>query len=96
MVAICSPQYDTILVTHVGQKLERGQQIGTVGKGENNRYPAHLHFEIGKSRLPTNNWSPMVKNKDAVLANYHNPTDFVTIHQPGSLPRPDPGPSPEP
>lgn len=72
---------DKIMVTQKGQKVNRGQQIGTMGKGDKNRYIAHLHFEIRKKNLPINNWSPMVKDKSAVLANYYDPTQFINAHR---------------
>ncbi|RME97143.1 MAG: hypothetical protein D6768_20355 [Chloroflexi bacterium] len=84
-----------ILVEQVGQKVSRGQQIGTMGKGDNNRFIAHLHFEIRKKRLPINNWSPTVKDKNAVLENYYSPKDFIANHRPGMLDVPAPEPSPE-
>ena len=70
-----------IMVTQKGQKVKRDQQIGTIGKGDGNRYLAHLHFEIRKKNLPINNWSPMVKDKNAVLANYYNPTEFINANR---------------
>ena len=33
-----------------GERVERGQQIGTVGKGAKNIYPAHLHLDLPRSR----------------------------------------------
>jgi len=76
---------DKIMVSQQGQTVQRGQQIGTMGKGDNNRYIAHLHFEIRKKSLPIGNWSPMVKDRSAVLANYHNPTEFIQAHRPQKL-----------
>lgn len=70
-----------IMVSQMGQKVNRGQQIGTMGKGDRDRYPAHLHFEIRKKNLAINNWSPMVKDKSAVIANYYNPTEFIENHR---------------
>lgn len=29
-----------------GEEVDRGQQIGTMGKGDNNIFPSHLHFEL--------------------------------------------------
>jgi hypothetical protein len=81
---------DRIMVSQVGQKVDRGDQIGTMGKGDKNRYLAHLHFEIRKKKLPIGNWSPMVKDKNAVLANYHSPSEFIKEHRPGSLATPQP------
>jgi hypothetical protein len=68
-----------------GQKVARGQQIGTIGKGANNMYLAHLHFEIRRNNLPPGNWTPMVKNRDQVLANYYDPREFIKTHRPGML-----------
>lgn len=87
---------DKIMVTQVGQKVPRGAQIGTMGKGDKNRYLAHLHFEIRKNRLPINNWSPMVKDKNEVLANYYSPSQFIKEHRPGSFAVPQPQPQPQP
>ena len=33
-----------------GEPVIRGQQIGTVGKGAKNIYPAHLHLDMPRSR----------------------------------------------
>jgi hypothetical protein len=85
---------DKIMVTAVGQKVTRGQQIGAMGKGAktakapNGMYLAHLHFEIRRNKLSIGNWTPMAKNRDQVLANYYNPTDFINAHRPGSMPQP--------
>lgn len=78
---------DKILVM-ADQKVARGQQIGTIGKGANNRYPAHLHFEIRRNKLSAGNWTPMVKNRDQVLANYYDPREFIKSHRPGMLAQP--------
>lgn len=86
----------TILVNKVGQKITRGQQIGTIGKGDKDRYVAHLHFEIRKKRLPINNWSPMTKDKNAVLENYYSPSDFIKTHRHLEIPQPVAAPSPQP
>ena len=66
---------DTILVK-VGQRIKRGQQIGTIGTNFG-MYPAHLHFEmrhnisIGMAR----NGVP------ADLVNWADPTDFINKHR---------------
>ncbi len=38
------------MLVNKGARIERGQQIGTVGKGAKNIYPAHLHLDMPKSR----------------------------------------------
>lgn len=66
---------DAILVK-VGQRIKRGQQIGTIGTNFG-MYPAHLHFEmrhninIGMAR----NGVP------ADLVNWADPTDFINKHR---------------
>ncbi len=81
---------DQIMVSEIGQKVRRGQQIGTMGKGaKTDKYPrgrwiAHLHFEIRGKRLPIGNWTPMVNNKKEVLANYINPTPYIQARRPGT------------
>jgi hypothetical protein len=79
---------DRITLTQPGQKVMRGQQIGTMGKGaKTEKYPqgrwiAHLHFEIRSANLPISNWTPMVRDRDQVLANYLNPTPFIKARRP--------------
>lgn len=71
-----------------GQKVTRGQQIGTIGKGaKTDKFPqgrwiAHLHFEIRRTRLPSNNWLPMVRDREQVLTNYYSPTPFIQNNRP--------------
>lgn len=76
------------LVTTAGQTVTRGQQIGTIGKGANDIYVAHLHFEIRKNNLSPGNWFPTVKDRNQVLANYYYPSDFIKTHRPGMLAQP--------
>ncbi|MDF1812458.1 MAG: M23 family metallopeptidase [Verrucomicrobiales bacterium] len=35
-----------VRMTKVGERVTRGQKIGTIGRGPHNMYAAHLHFEI--------------------------------------------------
>ncbi len=63
-----------------GEVVARGQQIGTIGKGEGNRFWAHLHFEIRKKELPPDNWCQYqvpVTDREAVIAHYEKPTAFI-------------------
>ncbi|WP_230629199.1 M23 family metallopeptidase [Methanosarcina barkeri] len=58
----------------------RGQQIGTIGKGYNNEYLAHLHFEIRKENRSPNAWvSGWTKSK--VKNYYYDPSDFINSHR---------------
>ncbi len=77
-VKYCDSLYGHLLAitTTVGQKVTRGQQIGTLGSNHG-MYPAHLHFEvrhnirIGMQRhsaaADTNNWA--------------DPTQFITKYR---------------
>jgi hypothetical protein len=84
---------DQITVQELGQKVARGQQIGTIGKGEKTaehpqgRWIAHLHFEIRRSQLPCDTWTPLVYNRGQVLANYYSPTPFINEHRPHDIAR---------
>jgi len=62
--------------------VQRGQQIGTVGKGAGNQYPAHLHFEVRTQSLPAD-WWPASHGWDAatVLQYYTEPSAFVRSHR---------------
>jgi murein DD-endopeptidase MepM/ murein hydrolase activator NlpD len=61
------------------QVMWRGDQIGTIGKGAGERYPAHLHFEIRRESLSANQWG---LTRDEVLRAYADPTDFIKSHRP--------------
>lgn len=68
-----------------GEIVGRRQQIGTVGRGPNNRFSAHLHFEIRKHNLPANAWprtngQPWVKSR--VSEYWHNPSQFIRANRP--------------
>ena len=41
------------IAVQVGQRVTRGQVIGTVGKGEFNRFAAHLHFDLSPTTTLT-------------------------------------------
>jgi murein DD-endopeptidase MepM/ murein hydrolase activator NlpD len=84
---------DQIMVQDAGQQVTRGQQVGTIGKGEKTaQYPqgrwiAHLHFEIRRNKLPIDTWTPLVHNQQQVLANYYSPTPFINQHRPQDIAR---------
>ena len=65
----------TIQVRH-GQKLARGQLIGTMGTAHG-QYDAHLHFEIRKNLEIGMSRSKFQKN----FTNYHDPTQFIASHR---------------
>ncbi len=63
----------------VGQVVEKGQQVGTMG-GNNGMYYVHLHFEMRKNlRIGMNR--PLFARDNS---NYYSPTDFINKHR--SLP----------
>jgi hypothetical protein len=79
---------DEIVVEEVGQIVIRGEQIGTIGKGERTaskprgRWIAHLHFEIRRNKLAINIWRPLVNSREQIMANYYSPTPFINEHRP--------------
>ncbi|MCB0192026.1 MAG: peptidoglycan DD-metalloendopeptidase family protein [Anaerolineae bacterium] len=70
------------MMVRVGQTVQRGAQIGTIGRGDNNKYLAHLHFEIRMVDLPAQEWN-ITKNRERVLQSYADPTQFINSHRPG-------------
>ncbi|MCB1231993.1 MAG: M23 family metallopeptidase [Verrucomicrobiae bacterium] len=56
-----------------GDKITRGQQIGTMGRGPHNMYYAHLHLEIRKNLAVGMNRSDFKRDYSV----YHSPTNFI-------------------
>ena len=65
--------------------VSRGQVIGTIGKGYNNEYWAHLHFEIRKQDLAPDAW-PTGWSIAQIEAAYHHPSAFISSHRGGDAP----------
>ncbi len=68
-----------------GQVVSRRQQVGTVGRGPNNRFAAHLHFELRKKDMPANAW-PRTNGepwaKEQVREYWLNPSLFIKQNRP--------------
>lgn len=70
-----------------GEIVRRGQSIGTIGKGEGNQWPAHLHFEIRYENLPANQWNwKTMADRETVLRFYARPSTFIRSNRPGRAP----------
>jgi hypothetical protein len=66
-----------------GDVVRRGQQIGTIGKGAGDQYPAHLHFEIRLKNLSASKWGwKTQQDRDKVLQAYAHPTNFINSNRP--------------
>lgn len=66
----------------VGQRVARGEQIASVGNAEG-IYPYHLHFDISPTDiLQTQPWHWPKLDRDAVLAHYVDPRQFILDHRP--------------
>jgi murein DD-endopeptidase MepM/ murein hydrolase activator NlpD len=63
--------------------VSRGQQIGTIGKGYNNEYFAHLHFEIRKISLAADAWVAGLSQAQ-IQDRYYRPSTFVNANRPSS------------
>ncbi len=68
-----------------GDIVARRQQVGTVGRGPNHRFAAHLHFEIRKQPLPANAWprtggQPWIRSR--VLEFWIHPSQFIQANRP--------------
>jgi murein DD-endopeptidase MepM/ murein hydrolase activator NlpD len=67
-----------------GQKVSRGDQVGTIGKGDKNKFVAHLHFEIRLRDLPAYKWGWKTEaDRLEVLRSYAHPSDFISARRPG-------------
>ncbi|NLY10104.1 MAG: M23 family metallopeptidase [Firmicutes bacterium] len=69
----------------VGETVERRQEIGTVGRGPNNRFTAHLHFEIRKTYLASNAWprtNGQPWNRSQLLQHWLHPSNFINQNRP--------------
>lgn len=64
----------------LNQMVMRGVNIGKIGNA-NGQWASHLHFEIRKTLLKGDYW-PSGLSKEAILAKYYSPTDFINSHRP--------------
>ena len=60
----------------VGQVVERGQLVGTMG-GNSGMYPVHLHFEMRKNLQIGMNRTQFARD----YSNYYSPTEFIKAHR---------------
>jgi murein DD-endopeptidase MepM/ murein hydrolase activator NlpD len=63
------------LFVQEGDVVTRGQRIGTIGKGDQDRYWAHLHFEIRRRDFSVSSWQ--VRDPEVVRSNYYDPIKFI-------------------
>lgn len=68
---------NAILVT-LGQDVEAGEVIGTMGKGEAGRFISHLHFEIRIEQLDGDFWPGTDRN--LIRRFYLDPLRFLQTH----------------
>ena len=61
-----------------GDRVRRGQPIGTIGRGPHGMYQAHQHFEIRKNLEIGLNRADFARN----FSNYHAPRAFLDAHRP--------------
>lgn len=62
-----------------GQRVEAGQVVGSMGKGKNGAFAAHLHQEWRKVALAADDWN--VKNKQVVLDTRLDPAQvYASLH----------------
>jgi GH25 family lysozyme M1 (1,4-beta-N-acetylmuramidase) len=77
-------QYAHLRDVHVreDEEIERGHQIGTIGRGHDDKWWAHLHFEIRRQDLAANAWN---MTKQQVLDRYYHPSEFIRANRPGTV-----------
>ncbi len=66
----------------IGAEVVRGEQIGTIGRGHDDEYLAHLHFEIRQEDLAADAWPSGNDSREDVAGRYHNPTEFINARRP--------------
>lgn len=65
----------------VGDQVLIDEVVGSVGRGENNKFYAHLHWEIRTKSKSANYWPGA--NKQVVLDAYTAPLEFVDRYRNG-------------
>lgn len=68
----------TILVS--SGNVAKGQQIGKIGKGFNNEYSAHLHFEIRKISMAADAWVSGLSQAQ-IQDRYYRPSAFINANR---------------
>jgi murein DD-endopeptidase MepM/ murein hydrolase activator NlpD len=78
------------IVIKKGDFVQGRQKIGTIGGGNNNEYPPHLHFEIRKEKMKdydVDYWpSSNGKSVAWVKEYYELPSDFIKAHRKLTVP----------
>lgn len=67
-----------------GQRVERGQQIATIGNADGKLNNYHLHYDIAQTDIlerSPGHWPGI--NRDEVLRHYVDPLAFTASHRPG-------------
>ncbi|MCC6615672.1 MAG: peptidoglycan DD-metalloendopeptidase family protein [Anaerolineae bacterium] len=78
-----SAHVDTMLVS-VGERVERGHQIATVGNAFG-RWAYHLHFDLSPTTILESNpehWPG--KDRDSIFLHYVDPKEFILANRPRS------------
>jgi len=58
-----------------GERVRQDDIIGTIGKGDGNRFWAHLHYEVRGVNLPADHWPG--RDRDGVAACYLDPVEIM-------------------
>lgn len=62
------------MIVKVGDVVNAGDTIGSIGKGSFDKYPAHLHLEMRKNVIPYNQGQGnLPQHKDFAVQHYLNP-----------------------
>jgi hypothetical protein len=71
----------TATTSSPGNMVLRGDKIGTIGKGHNNEYAAHLHLEIRYDNLAPDAWVTGM-TESQIEADYYEPSLFINNDRP--------------
>ena len=74
------------IAVKAGQPVGMGDPVGQIGKGANNQFLAHLHFEVRRSLLPAEFWPssrfPTKAGAEAYIReHYFDPEKWLEEHQ---------------
>lgn len=74
------------IAVKAGQPVRMGDPVGQIGKGANNQFLAHLHFEVRRSLLPAEFWAssrfPTKAGAEAYIReHYLDPEKWLEEHQ---------------
>lgn len=74
------------ICVRAGQRVSMSTPLGQIGKGANNQFPSHLHFEVRRSLLPAQFWASArfptkVGAEQYIREHYLDPKEWLEQHR---------------